>query len=74
MGYRLLRAHGATAAQVALSWVLGQPGVVAIPKTSNPDRMAENLAALDLRLTDADLAELDRVFPPPRRKQPLEMI
>lgn len=66
--------HDATSAQVALAWVLGTPGVVAIPKTSDPDRMAENLGALDLRLTDADRAALDRAFPPPRRKQPLEMI
>ncbi|MGN6487450.1 MAG: aldo/keto reductase [Devosia sp.] len=66
--------HDATSAQVALAWVLGTPGVFAIPKTSNPDRMAENLGALDLRLTQADRAALDRAFPPPRRKQPLEMI
>lgn len=67
-------AHGATAAQVALAWVMGTPGVIAIPKTSNPDRMAENLGSVELRLTDADRAALDRAFPPPRRKQPLEMI
>ena len=66
--------HDATSAQVALAWVLGTPGVIAIPKTSNPDRMAENLGALDLQLTEADRAALDRAFPPPRRKQPLEMI
>ncbi len=53
---------------------MDKPGVMAIPKTSNPARMAENLAALDLRLTDADRAALDRAFPPPRRRQPLEMI
>lgn len=67
-------AHGATSAQVALAWVMDKPGVMAIPKTSNPDRMAENLASLELRLTDADRAALDRAFPPPRRKQPLQMI
>jgi diketogulonate reductase-like aldo/keto reductase len=67
-------AHGATAAQVALAWVMGTPGVIAIPKTSNPDRMAENLGSVELHLTDADRAALDRAFPPPRRKQPLEMI
>jgi hypothetical protein len=36
--------------------------------------MVENLGAVELRLTEADLAALDRAFPPPRRKQPLEMI
>lgn len=70
----IARAHEATAAQVALAWVMDKPGVMAIPKTSDPVRMAENLAALDLRLTDADRAALDAAFPPPRHRQPLEMI
>lgn len=70
----IARAHGATPVQVALAWVMDKPGVMAIPKTSDPMRMAENLAALDLRLTDADRAALDAAFPPPRRRQPLEMI
>jgi diketogulonate reductase-like aldo/keto reductase len=70
----IARAHNATPAQVALAWVMAQPGTMAIPKTGNPARMAENLAALDLKLTEADHAALNRAFPPPRRKQPLEMI
>lgn len=70
----IARAHGATPVQVALAWVMDKPGVMAIPKTRDPVRMAENLAALDLRLTDADRAALDAAFPPPRRRQPLEMI
>ena len=70
----IARAHGATPAQVALAWVMDKPGVMAIPKTSNPARMTENLAALDLRLTDSDRVALDRAFPPPRRRLPLEMI
>jgi diketogulonate reductase-like aldo/keto reductase len=70
----IAEAHGATATQVALAWVLDKPGVMAIPKTSNPTRMEENLRALELRLTDADRAALDQAFPPPRRRQPLEMI
>jgi len=70
----IARAHGATPVQVALAWVMDKPGVMAIPKTSDPIRMAENLAALDLRLTDADRAALDAAFPPPCHRQPLEMI
>jgi diketogulonate reductase-like aldo/keto reductase len=63
-----------TPAQVALAWVLKQEGVVAIPKASNPSHVRENRAALDVELTDEDLAELDQGFPPPRKKVPLEMI
>jgi diketogulonate reductase-like aldo/keto reductase len=70
----IARRHNATPAQIALAFVLRHPGVVAIPKTSRPDRVAENLAALDIELTSEDLADIDRAFPPPRRKIPLEMI
>jgi diketogulonate reductase-like aldo/keto reductase len=66
--------HGATAAQQALAFVLARPGVIAIPKASSIPHVEQNRAALDLRLDDDDLAELDRIFPPPRRKQPLDMI
>jgi diketogulonate reductase-like aldo/keto reductase len=65
--------HGASAAQVALAWLLRQDGVIAIPKAVNPAHVRDNRAALDIVLTAPDLAELDRAFPPPRRKAPLEM-
>jgi len=64
----------ATPAQVALAWVLRQDGVVAIPKASRIEHVRENRGALDLRLTSADLAELDRAFLPPTKNTPLEMI
>ncbi|MCW5745446.1 MAG: aldo/keto reductase [Alphaproteobacteria bacterium] len=64
---------GATAAQVALAWLLRQPGVVAIPKSADKARTTENFAALKITLGDADLAELDRAFPPPSGKRSLSM-
>lgn len=70
----IAQAHGATPAQIALAWVLDKPGIVAIPKTSHPERVEENLKALDIRLTDEDRARLDKAFPPPRGKTGLEMI
>ncbi|MGN6765351.1 MAG: aldo/keto reductase [Rhizobiaceae bacterium] len=66
--------HGATATQIALVWVLRRKGVIAIPKAVEPDHVRQNRAALDIELDEADLAELDRAFPPPRRKEPLAMI
>jgi diketogulonate reductase-like aldo/keto reductase len=65
---------GCTAAQLALAWLLAQPGVVTIPKSSSRERVKENLGALDVRLAPKVLAELDRAFPPPKGKQPLEML
>lgn len=71
---RIAQARGATAAQVALAFVLARPNVIAIPKATGLDHVAENRAAGDLTLDAADLAALDAAFPPPRRKQSLEMI
>ncbi|MEV4596336.1 aldo/keto reductase [Amycolatopsis sp. NPDC049253] len=52
--------HDATSAQVRLAWTLAQgEHVLAIPGTGNPDHLAQNVAAAQLRLTADDLAELD---------------
>jgi len=66
--------HDATPAQVAVAWTLRWPGVISIPKASDPAHVAENAAAAGLSLTEADLAEIDAAFRPPRRKQALEML
>jgi diketogulonate reductase-like aldo/keto reductase len=66
--------HKATAAQVALAWVMRQDGVIAIPKAGSVAHVQENRAALDLRLTADDLAALDRAFPPPRGPMSLEIL
>jgi diketogulonate reductase-like aldo/keto reductase len=66
--------HEATVAQVAIAWVLRHPDVIVIPKTSTLARLEENRGAADLTLSDADLAEIDRGFSPPRSKRALEML
>jgi aryl-alcohol dehydrogenase-like predicted oxidoreductase len=51
----------ATPAQVALAWLLAQkPWIVPIPGTTRHERLAENLGALAIRLTAADVREIDR--------------
>ena len=64
--------HSATSAQVALAWVLLQKNMIVIPKAGSEAHVRENHGALDVQLTAQDLAELDRAFPPPGRKKPLE--
>ncbi|MBZ9680799.1 MULTISPECIES: aldo/keto reductase [unclassified Mesorhizobium] len=66
--------HNATPAQIALAWVMHQDGVIAIPKASSQEHVRQNFAALDIKLTADDLADLDCAFPPPTRKRGLEMI
>jgi len=60
--------------QVALAWLLHQDGVVAIPKAGSEAHVRENQKALDITLTKDSLAELDTMFPPPRKKVPLGML
>ena len=50
--------HGATPVQVALAWLLAQPGLVAIPKSGRPEGQKDNLAAAGLRLDARDMAEI----------------
>ena len=58
-------AHQATAAQVALAWLLAQgPDIVPIPGTKRRGYLEENLAAADLQLSAAELAQLSAAFPP----------
>lgn len=57
--------HGCTAAQVALAWILAQgDDIVPIPGTKRPERVDENLGALNVALDDGDLAKLDATFAP----------
>ena len=66
--------HGMTPAQAGLAWLLAHDDVIVIPKTGRSDRLKENIGALDHHLTQAQLAELDRLFPPPVGPRPLEML
>jgi len=68
---RIAKRHDATSAQIALAWVLRQPGVIAIPKSSNEKHVRENARSTEIKMTKDDLAELDREFPPPETKKRL---
>ena len=76
--HRVLRSigtrHEATSAQIALAWVLRHDNVCAIPRATKTAHVRENRGALDIRLWAADLAELDRAFPPPTSKQRLAVL
>jgi diketogulonate reductase-like aldo/keto reductase len=65
---------GITPAQLAIAWAARDPLVCAIPKASTAEHVRSNRAAADVRLDAKTLAALDAAFPPPKRKQRLEMI
>jgi aryl-alcohol dehydrogenase-like predicted oxidoreductase len=61
---RVAHEKGCTPAQLALAWVLAQgDDVVPIPGTKRRKYLEDNVGALDVRLTDEELARIDRVFP-----------
>jgi len=57
----IAEAHDATPAQVALAWLARQERVVVLPRSTNPDRRRENLAALEIDLTDDETARIDEL-------------
>jgi len=64
--------HTCDPAAVALAWVLRQPGVVTIPKATQPEHVRANIKALGLELDAEDLAALDAAFPPPKHATALD--
>jgi diketogulonate reductase-like aldo/keto reductase len=54
-------AHDASPAQVALAWLAHQDRVVLLPRSTNAERRRENLAALEIDLTDEETARIDEL-------------
>jgi diketogulonate reductase-like aldo/keto reductase len=66
--------RGVGPAAIALAWLIGQPGVIAIPKAVREDHLRENLGALRIELDEQERGALDREFPRPTKKSPLAML
>lgn len=70
----IARRHHATPAQILLAWVMRDGRTVAIPKAGTPEHMRLNVEAVGIELTPSDLAALDRRFPAPSVKPPLDWL
>jgi diketogulonate reductase-like aldo/keto reductase len=66
--------HSATAAQVAIAWGMRSGNVISIPKAADAAHVRENVSAADIALTQEDLAAIDAVHQPPRRKASLDLL
>jgi diketogulonate reductase-like aldo/keto reductase len=64
---------GATPAQIAIAWLLAQPGVMAIAKAARAAHLKENFDSQALDLSPEAMAQIEKVFPRPQRKTPLAM-
>ena len=67
------RRLGIEPGQLAIAWLLAR-GVVVIPKASREAHVRANAACREIRIDDAAVAALEAAFPPPRRREPLEVI
>lgn len=65
---------GVTVAQLLLAWVISHNGVMAIPKAGSMAHVQENAAALDITLSNAEIAVMEKAFPAPDHKTPLVMV
>jgi diketogulonate reductase-like aldo/keto reductase len=63
---RIGKAHGKSEAQVALRWLV-QQGIVPIPRSSNPQHLADNLDVFDFTLSDTEMAEIGKLARPDGR-------
>ncbi|WP_312343840.1 aldo/keto reductase [Leclercia sp.] len=70
----IAKEYNATAAQVLLAWVIGHPGVMAIPKASSIVHVEENAGALGITLSAEALQKLDAAFPAPKQKTALDVV
>lgn len=68
---QVAQAHNASVFQILLAWVMQQPDVLAIPKSSSSKHLLSNLKALEIELTAQDLQILEKAYPKPTKKEPL---
>ncbi|MFB6325367.1 hypothetical protein HA42_11195 [Pantoea deleyi] len=71
---QIAQQKGISVAQLLLAWVVRQQGVIAIPKASSVAHVQENAAALEVKLTDEELARIDRAWPAPQHRVPLDIV
>ncbi|WP_291845701.1 aldo/keto reductase [Bradyrhizobium sp.] len=70
----IAEAHQATARQVALAFLTRAPGVFAIPKAASAEHAVDNAGAGNLKLSDGEIAALDKAFPLGPKPRSLPML
>lgn len=70
----IAQAHQVTPMQLLLAWTIQANDVMAIPQTSNLEHMKQNIAAGEIKLSKAEMQQIDTQFPAPDSKQSLRMI
>lgn len=70
----IAKAHNATVFQVMLAWTIRHDDVLAIPQSSDQKHIQENIDAATINFSEEELQWIDKAFPAPKRKMPLDII
>lgn len=70
----LAKTYDVSVSQIALAWTIQSGHVLSIPKAGQAPHAVENAEAANLVLNKEDLAKIDKEFPPPTSKVPLEVV
>ncbi|PTY40052.1 aldo/keto reductase [Brachyspira hampsonii] len=70
----IAKKHNAAPSQIALSFIMGFNNKIAIPKSSNKKHIIENIESQKIKLDDEDMAIINKEFPKPNRKMPLDIV
>lgn len=63
----IARHHQRSVAQIVLRWIIQQPGMIALSRTTNPSRLAENVAVFDFELEPAEMTRISALARPSSR-------
>ena len=66
--------HNASAAQIALSFISNVSGYIPIPKSASRRHLTENIESQNIILTDEDIDMINKEFPKPNKKLPLDIV
>lgn len=66
--------HGVAPETIAIAWTLRHPALISIPKAVKREHIDANREAIDIVLSEDDLAALDRDYSPPTEEQGIEMV
>lgn len=66
--------HGVTPESIAIAWTLRHPALISIPKAVKREHIDTNRQAIEINLSEDDLAALDRDYPPPTEEGGIEMV
>jgi diketogulonate reductase-like aldo/keto reductase len=70
----IAKQHQATAAQIALAWLLRKEDIISIPKAVKLEHLQQNAQALEIQLSKEDILLLEQTFPGPKKPVTLEII